>query len=72
MKKLEKYIGYILFIAALIGWAMTYGKQMGRLDRIEESQVKTEESIEDMKGRLIKQETLNEFIIKYIEINEKS
>jgi len=28
----SKYIGYILFIVSLIGWAMTYGMQRKEID----------------------------------------
>ena len=80
MKKIDwtKYIGYFMFAIAVIGWAISYGKQAGRADRIEKSQVKTEQTMEEIKKsilqnreEIIKQSTLNEFIITYIERSEK-
>ena len=36
--KLDKYIGYILFIAAVIGWGVSYGIQQEKINAMQEDQ----------------------------------
>jgi len=61
-----KLIGYVLFIATLIGWGITYGQQLGRAKRTDESITEIKTSIKEIEAWQLKDERLSGQIIEFM------
>jgi len=67
----SKWIGYILFVATLIGWGFSAGIFFTKMENVQNEVIKVNEKLEKQQDLLLEQQEFNGKIITYIEMTEK-
>ena len=70
-KDYTKWIGYILFVIALIGWGFTAGQFFSKMDNLENELKTTNVKLEKQQELLLDQQKFNGSVLTYIEMSEK-
>lgn len=68
---LKTWIGYILFVATVIGWAISYGKSSERIKVLQENVVELRSNIEELTDMMMSQQQLIGGLVMYMELKEK-
>jgi len=63
-KDYSKWIGYILFVATLIAWGISYGKSAQRINTLESA-------VKDLTAVVMSQQQTIGGLMMYVEIKEK-